>query len=82
MQTEASCTDEKAKPENVKSEVAKEDNTTTNVIRFHKIMPKDSSMSVIRLPAYNEVRSDAILYAHTSRILHLETNPGNALALV
>jgi uncharacterized radical SAM protein YgiQ len=28
------------------------------------------------------VKEDSVLYAHTSRILHLETNPGNALALV
>ena len=28
------------------------------------------------------VRDDAVLYAHASRILHLESNPGNARALV
>jgi uncharacterized radical SAM protein YgiQ len=38
--------------------------------------------SVIRLPSYEQVRSDAVLYAHASRVLHLETNPGNARALV
>jgi len=38
--------------------------------------------SVIRLPAYEQVRADAVLYAHASRVLHLETNPGNARALV
>ncbi len=38
--------------------------------------------TVIRLPAYEQVKSDAVLYAHASRILHLETNPGNARALV
>jgi uncharacterized radical SAM protein YgiQ len=38
--------------------------------------------TVIRLPAYEQVRSDAVLYAHASRVLHLETNPGNARALV
>jgi len=38
--------------------------------------------SVIRLPSYEQVRSDPVLYAHASRILHLETNPGNARALV
>ncbi len=38
--------------------------------------------SVIRLPAYEVVKSDPVLYAHASRILHLETNPGNARALV
>jgi uncharacterized radical SAM protein YgiQ len=38
--------------------------------------------TVIRLPAYEQVRSDAVLYAHANRVLHLETNPGNARALV
>ncbi len=38
--------------------------------------------TVIRLPSYEQVRSDAVLYAHASRVLHLETNPGNARALV
>ena len=37
---------------------------------------------VIRLPAYEQVKSDAVLYAHANRVLHLETNPGNARALV
>ncbi len=38
--------------------------------------------TVIRIPAYEQVKSDPVLYAHTSRILHLETNPGNARALI
>ncbi|MCG2635224.1 MAG: YgiQ family radical SAM protein [Gammaproteobacteria bacterium] len=38
--------------------------------------------SVIRLPSYDAVRKDPALYAHSSRILHAETNPGNARALV
>ncbi|NQZ53967.1 MAG: YgiQ family radical SAM protein [Piscirickettsiaceae bacterium] len=79
MQTEASCETQKAETEQEKKSASA---TKTNIIRFHKIMPKDSSKSVIRLPAYQEVRGDSVLYAHTSRILHLETNPGNALALV
>ncbi len=45
-----------------------------------KVPPRDRS--VIRLPSYEQVKSDPILYAHASRILHLETNPGNARALV
>ncbi len=40
------------------------------------------SRTVIRLPSYEQVRSDAVLYAHANRVLHLETNPGNARALV
>jgi len=42
----------------------------------------DRDKTVIRLPAYEQVRSDPVLYAHASRLLHLETNPGNARALV
>jgi uncharacterized radical SAM protein YgiQ len=36
----------------------------------------------IRLPSYNKVIEDKMMYAHASRIFHLETNPGNARALV
>jgi len=36
----------------------------------------------VRLPSYEDVKNDRILYAHTSRILHLETNPGNARPLL
>lgn len=37
---------------------------------------------VVRMPAFETVSTDPILYAHASRILHLEANPGNARALV
>lgn len=42
----------------------------------------EASRSVIQLPAYEAVRDDRALYAHASRILHRETNPGNARPLV
>jgi uncharacterized radical SAM protein YgiQ len=42
----------------------------------------DRAKTVIRLPSFEKVRNDAVLYAHASRVLHLETNPGNARALV
>lgn len=38
--------------------------------------------TVIRLPSYDAVKDDPVLYAHASRIFHLEANPGNAKALV
>lgn len=38
--------------------------------------------TVLRLPSYEQVKSDPVLYAHANRVLHLETNPGNARALV
>jgi len=38
--------------------------------------------TVVRLPSYEQVKDDPVLYAHASRTLHLESNPGNARALV
>ena len=42
--------------------------------------PRDKT--VVRLPSYEAVKDDPVLYAHANRVLHLETNPGNARALV
>ncbi|GAA0689911.1 YgiQ family radical SAM protein [Marinobacterium maritimum] len=42
----------------------------------------DRSQTVIRLPSFEKVSKDPVLYAHANRVLHLETNPGNARALV
>ncbi|MGQ7846147.1 YgiQ family radical SAM protein [Granulosicoccus sp. 3-233] len=38
--------------------------------------------TVLRLPSFDMVSNDKVLYAHANRVLHLETNPGNARALV
>ena len=43
---------------------------------------EERNKTVIRLPAFNVVANDPVSYAHASRVLHLETNPGNARALV
>lgn len=37
---------------------------------------------VVRLPSYDTVKADPPVYAHTSRVLHLESNPANARPLV
>jgi uncharacterized radical SAM protein YgiQ len=42
----------------------------------------DRSHTVVRLPSYDQVEEDEVLYAHASRVFHLETNPGNARALI
>jgi uncharacterized radical SAM protein YgiQ len=47
-----------------------------------RLKPPPRDRTVIRLPSYEQVRSDPVLYAHANRVLHLETNPGNARALV
>ncbi|MBI5898870.1 MAG: YgiQ family radical SAM protein [Rhodocyclales bacterium] len=38
--------------------------------------------TAIRLPSFEQVKDDPVLYAHASRVFHLESNPGNARALV
>ena len=53
------------------------------VVKFYRKVPNSQrEHSVIRLPSFEQVSADAVLYAHASRILHLEANPGNARALV
>jgi uncharacterized radical SAM protein YgiQ len=42
----------------------------------------DRDKQVVRMPSFEQVSADPVLYAHASRILHLESNPGNARALV
>ncbi|WP_243656664.1 YgiQ family radical SAM protein [Paucimonas lemoignei] len=38
--------------------------------------------TVVRLPSYDQVKDDPVMYAHASRVFHIESNPGNARALV
>ena len=59
-------------------------NVDENVIRFDRqLLSKiQRAKTVIRLPAYEAVIDDPILYAHASRVMHGETNPGNARPLI
>jgi uncharacterized radical SAM protein YgiQ len=50
--------------------------------QFNPHPQRDRDRTVIRLPSFEKVRNDPVLYAHANRILHLETNPGNARAQV
>lgn len=50
--------------------------------------PRDATLrgdrltTVLRMPSFEAVTRSPALYAHASRLLHLESNPGNARALV
>ena len=61
------------------------------VVKPIRIMTREERMAaarekhdktVVRLPAYDVVKDDPVMYAHASRVFHLESNPGNARALV
>ena len=49
-----------------------------NIIALHA----KSQDEVVRLPSYEAVSADTLLYAHASRAFHKETNPGNARAVI
>ena len=77
---DASCATEESKG---KSDLPEGTKLIEIVPSMRARKPKaDRSMQVVRLPAYEEVSQDPVLYAHASRVLHLEANPGNARALV
>ena len=58
------------------------DENGAQIVEFTLPQKLDRSKTVIRLPSFEKVRNDRALYAHANRVLHLETNPGNARALV
>ncbi len=47
----------------------------------HRIL-RTRDLAVLKLPSFEQVSQDPVLYAHASRWLHLESNPYNARALL
>ncbi len=54
----------------------------TKIVEIIRKPKADRAKQVVRLPDYEAVAQNPVLYAHASRVLHLEANPGNARALV
>jgi len=56
----------------------------SSLIPLASLRPRKGARArtVIRLPDLDAVIADPVLYAHASRLLHVESNPGNARALV
>lgn len=77
---DASCATDDNKP---KADLPAGTKAIEIVVNTRLKAPKaDRSRQVVRLPDYEAVSQDPVLYAHASRVLHLEANPGNARALV
>ena len=77
---DASCATDENKPgATTEKEALPEGTKAIEIIRKPKA---DRAKQVVRLPDYEAVAADPVLYAHASRVLHLEANPGNARALV
>ena len=76
-------------PEVCDSEAAKSDKDTADTQQTQEpvqvvslLASSAPSRDVIRLPSFEAVKDDPVLYAHAARVMHKETNPHNALALI
>ncbi len=83
MTSAASCATKEASSPSP-SPVKGEGNVEVKVVHLRREIPRNHprELTVVRIPSYEQVLHDPVLYAHASRVLHLETNPGNARALV
>ena len=76
-------------PEVCETEAAKSDDGTADSQQSQEpvqvvslLASSAPSRDVIRLPSFEAVKDDPVLYAHAARVMHKETNPHNALALI
>lgn len=75
-QDAAACVLEQAKPPQAEAP----DEAQPVAILPNPRIPRDKT--VVRLPSFEKVRNDPVLYAHACRVMHQEINPGNGRALV
>ncbi len=73
--------------QDIRENCDKAEDKSKDDIQVVTLVPRQSTLrrqaqTVIRIPSYEQVKDDPVLYAHASRILHKETNPHNASALV
>jgi uncharacterized radical SAM protein YgiQ len=75
--------DIRIKADKAQAEAAPEIETKPlSIIPDTQAIKTDPSTTYIRMPSYDQVVNDPVLYAHADRIFHRETNPGNARPLV
>ncbi len=71
--------------ESEKGAASRQSPAGAQIVQFQPLRSKpklDRALTAIRLPSYEQVASDPVLYAHASRTFHLESNPGNARAMI
>ena len=72
-------------PEVCETEASKSDTDVSDASAVQVVSLLASSApsrDVIRLPSFEAVKDDPVLYAHAARVMHKETNPHYALALI
>ena len=88
------CDDARKIRENAESEVSEQtlskqtlsnqvlSEQSVSIVPDTQAIKTDPESTYIRLPSFNQVVKDPVLYAHADRVFHRETNPGNARPLV
>ncbi|MCX8519295.1 MAG: YgiQ family radical SAM protein, partial [Methylophilaceae bacterium] len=56
--------------------------TAADEVQPVQLIRRSKYLEAVRLPHFEIVVKDAVMYAHASRVLHLEANPGNARPLI
>jgi uncharacterized radical SAM protein YgiQ len=67
-----------ADPKDAKKDTGVQTLRLSDPTKKKKVLPDNA---YVILPSFEQVRDDEVLYGHSSRILHRETNPHNALPL-
>ena len=81
----AACSTGEGATDGASATAAPTDKPTDKLVQLRLRRPPKGhprEKTAIRLPAYEQVKADPVLYAHASRILHSESNPSNARCLV
>lgn len=80
----SSCSSKNASQTSKKTDILSSETIPIKVIPM-PLMGKakiNNKTTYIRLPSFEKIKGDSALYAHASRVLHLESNPHNARVLV
>jgi uncharacterized radical SAM protein YgiQ len=79
----SNCDDaKKIRTEAEAPQVNKQETQVLSLVPDTQAIKTDPNSTYIRMPSFDEVENDPVLYAHLDRIFHRETNPGNARPLV
>lgn len=65
-----------------RAETEKDAVQAVSIVPDTQAIETDPDSTYIRMPSYEQIVNDPVLYAHADRIFHRETNPGNARPLV
>ena len=79
----SNCDDAKSiRKKSEHTKVEQQEEQIISLVPDTQAIKTDPNSTYIRMPSFEQVENDPVLYAHSDRIFHRETNPGNARPLV